>query len=288
MIHCVNDFRPYVYGTKFTIVTDHRPLLWFKLADLNAKVQKWRFKLSEYDYDIVHTSGKSNVVAYAISRYPPNTTSVNIITRRQKRLQEAEQNTNKIFNNLLDDNSAEPTEEAEPLNAVINSNEVSKENKKRGRPPKTKKNVQNKSKKQTEKAKRSKSKPAEQDTPPSENKSEESEQETDSENENEKDLINNSQLSGCVITKELLEYRTDHIVYFITSDGEPLVNGARYLLERDKIPKTQEVKVGDISAYRRSNKRYLIGLSLRGSAPIAQNEIMKNLTNSTTTLLLII
>ena len=73
-------------------------------------------------------------------------------------------------------------------------------------------------------------------------------------------------------------------MYFITSEGEPLDNGARNLLERGKIPKTQEVKVGDISAYRRSNKRYIIGLSLRGSAPVAQNEIMKNLTNSITTL----
>ena len=160
MIHCVNAFRPYVYGTKFTIVTDHRPLLWFKLADLNAKVQKWRFKLSEYDYDIVHTSGKSNVVANAIRRYPPNTTSVNIITRRQERLQEeAEQNTNQIPDNLLDENAAESTEEAEPLNAAVNSNEVSKEKKKRVRPPETKKNIQNKKKNRLKKQKEVKANP---------------------------------------------------------------------------------------------------------------------------------
>ena len=51
VIHAVRTFRPYVFGRKFTIVTDHQPLIWFKTADLNTRVQKWRFKLSEYDYE---------------------------------------------------------------------------------------------------------------------------------------------------------------------------------------------------------------------------------------------
>ena len=45
IIHAVRTFRPYVFGRKFTIVTDHQPLVWFKTADLNTRVQKWRFKL---------------------------------------------------------------------------------------------------------------------------------------------------------------------------------------------------------------------------------------------------
>ena len=31
VIHAVRTFRPYVFGRKFTIVTDHQPLIWFKL-----------------------------------------------------------------------------------------------------------------------------------------------------------------------------------------------------------------------------------------------------------------
>ena len=57
VIHAVRTFRPYVFGRKFTIVTDHQPLIWFKTADLNTRVQKWRFKLSEYDYEIIYKSG---------------------------------------------------------------------------------------------------------------------------------------------------------------------------------------------------------------------------------------
>ena len=30
IIFCVTHFRPYLYGRKFTLVTDHKPLVWFK------------------------------------------------------------------------------------------------------------------------------------------------------------------------------------------------------------------------------------------------------------------
>ena len=30
IVYSVNQFRPYLLGRKFTIVTDHKPLIWFK------------------------------------------------------------------------------------------------------------------------------------------------------------------------------------------------------------------------------------------------------------------
>lgn len=46
-------FRPYLYGVKFTIQTDHRPLKWLdSLKEPNSKLQRWRIKLNEYEYDI--------------------------------------------------------------------------------------------------------------------------------------------------------------------------------------------------------------------------------------------
>ena len=66
VIHAVRTFRPYVFGRKFTIVTDHQPLIWF----LNTRVQKWRFKLSEYDYEIIYKPGKMNANADVLSRNP--------------------------------------------------------------------------------------------------------------------------------------------------------------------------------------------------------------------------
>lgn len=65
-------FRPYLYGRKFKIVTDHKPLQYlFSLKDANSKLCRWRLRLEEYDYEIVYKKGKLNSNADALSR-PPN------------------------------------------------------------------------------------------------------------------------------------------------------------------------------------------------------------------------
>lgn len=64
-------FRPYLYGRKFTIITDHRPLRWlFNHSDPSSKLQRWRLKLEEYEYEIIYRKGKLNNAADALSRYP--------------------------------------------------------------------------------------------------------------------------------------------------------------------------------------------------------------------------
>jgi len=64
-------FRPYLYGNKFTLKTDHKPLTWlFSLKDPQSKLVRWRLKLEEYDYEIEYIKGKSNQVADALSRIP--------------------------------------------------------------------------------------------------------------------------------------------------------------------------------------------------------------------------
>ena len=43
IVYSVLHFRPYLYGRKFTLVTDHKPLLWFRTwKDGNARVLRWR------------------------------------------------------------------------------------------------------------------------------------------------------------------------------------------------------------------------------------------------------
>ena len=44
MIHCSKIFRSYIYNKKIKFKTDYKPLVWFKTADCNTRVQKWRFK----------------------------------------------------------------------------------------------------------------------------------------------------------------------------------------------------------------------------------------------------
>ncbi|CAG4993531.1 unnamed protein product [Colias eurytheme] len=69
----VKTFRPYLYGRKFKIVTDHRPLVWlFNCKDSSSKLVRWRLKLEEYDYEIIYKPGRVNSNADALSRPPIN------------------------------------------------------------------------------------------------------------------------------------------------------------------------------------------------------------------------
>lgn len=73
IIFAVKTFRPYLYGTKFFIVTDHRPLLWvMNVKDPGSRLVRWRLKLEEYQYEIVYKQGILNSNADALSRIPIN------------------------------------------------------------------------------------------------------------------------------------------------------------------------------------------------------------------------
>lgn len=62
-------FRPYLFGRKFKILTDHKPLQWImSLKEPNSRLTRWRLKLSEYDYTVEYKKGKANTNADALSR----------------------------------------------------------------------------------------------------------------------------------------------------------------------------------------------------------------------------
>lgn len=64
-------FRPYLFGNKFKIISDHKPLQWlFAIKEPNSKLVRWRLKLAEYDYEIIYKKGKHNTNADALSRIP--------------------------------------------------------------------------------------------------------------------------------------------------------------------------------------------------------------------------
>jgi len=62
-------FRQYLYGRKFTIVTDHLPLTWiFSVKDPSSRLLRWRLKLEEYEYEVKYKKGSSNTNVDALSR----------------------------------------------------------------------------------------------------------------------------------------------------------------------------------------------------------------------------
>ena len=62
-------FRPYLFGRKFKILTDHKPLQWMmNLKEPNSRLTRWRLRLSEYDFTVTYKKGKANTNADALSR----------------------------------------------------------------------------------------------------------------------------------------------------------------------------------------------------------------------------
>ena len=63
--------RPYVYGVRFTVITDHRALQWvFQNQSNNLRLARWALLLAEYNFRVVHRPGRLNANADAPSRLP--------------------------------------------------------------------------------------------------------------------------------------------------------------------------------------------------------------------------
>ncbi|KAJ4440581.1 hypothetical protein ANN_08726 [Periplaneta americana] len=71
VVWACKHFRPYVFGGKFQIVTDHKGLIWiFNVKDPSSRLIRWKLLLEEYDYEIVHRAGKRHCNADSLSRNP--------------------------------------------------------------------------------------------------------------------------------------------------------------------------------------------------------------------------
>lgn len=69
VIHAIEQFRPYVEGTHFKVVTDHSALQWlYKTKDPHGRLARWAMKLQQFDYEVIYRKGKENVVPDALSR----------------------------------------------------------------------------------------------------------------------------------------------------------------------------------------------------------------------------
>lgn len=120
IVWAVKYFRPYLYARKFTIMTDHKPLVYFfGMKDPSNRMLKFRLLLEEYDFKIVYLKGKDNVVADALSRVcitsdelksmHEGIMTLNVLTRAQKRkLDENSKNVSPILSKATDKRSDQP------------------------------------------------------------------------------------------------------------------------------------------------------------------------------------
>ena len=65
----IKYFRCYLYGRKFTVLTDHAAIKWsFSVKDPSSRLVRWQMLLSEFEYEVVHKPGKLHINADVLSR----------------------------------------------------------------------------------------------------------------------------------------------------------------------------------------------------------------------------
>lgn len=70
IVWATKKYESYLYGTSFTLITDHKPLVYLQNSRNNAKLLRWSEQLSKFNYVIKYKEGKTNKVADALSRRP--------------------------------------------------------------------------------------------------------------------------------------------------------------------------------------------------------------------------
>lgn len=69
LVWAVTQYKTYLYGRKFTIMTNHRLLIFLdNLTIESSRLTKLRLKLIDYNFEIKYKAGKENLAADALSR----------------------------------------------------------------------------------------------------------------------------------------------------------------------------------------------------------------------------
>ncbi len=70
VVWVIIHFRPYLYGTNFTLYTDHQPIKWLMT---NGKLARWALILQEYEFKVIHRPGITHQNVDTMSRRPLTT-----------------------------------------------------------------------------------------------------------------------------------------------------------------------------------------------------------------------
>lgn len=77
VLWAIEKLRPYLEGSKFTVITDHYSLLWLNnLRDPQGRLARWAVRLQQFQFEIIHRKGKEHLVPDALSRAVPE---VNVV-----------------------------------------------------------------------------------------------------------------------------------------------------------------------------------------------------------------
>ena len=68
MVYALKQFRYYLIGRSFNLVTDHAPLQWLSALKMEGLLCRWSLALQEYDFKIKYRKGIQNGNVDALSR----------------------------------------------------------------------------------------------------------------------------------------------------------------------------------------------------------------------------
>ncbi|GMF60928.1 unnamed protein product [Phytophthora fragariaefolia] len=75
--HCLGRWRSYLLGDRFVVHTDNSACRWFLYhPNVSPKMARWLAFFGQFNFELVHKMGTSNVVADALSRPPVCVTTV--------------------------------------------------------------------------------------------------------------------------------------------------------------------------------------------------------------------
>ena len=66
----MKQFRHYLLGRSFTLMTDHAPLQWLSAQKMQGLLSRWALAMQEYTFEIVYRKGTENINADSLSRNP--------------------------------------------------------------------------------------------------------------------------------------------------------------------------------------------------------------------------
>ena len=76
VLWAVEQFKPYLWGRKFTLITDCSALTWlFMSQTLSPKLRRWALRLMEYDTDVQWKAGQYHHLPDSLLRLPRFETS---------------------------------------------------------------------------------------------------------------------------------------------------------------------------------------------------------------------
>lgn len=82
VLWAIEKLRPYVEGSRFTVITDHYSLCWLnRLQSPSGRLARWAVRLQQYSFDIIHRKGKEHVVPDTLSRSVPMVDSVDLTSQ---------------------------------------------------------------------------------------------------------------------------------------------------------------------------------------------------------------